>query len=234
MSRPLRRAVPRRKPPHVTPVHRRNERTLRGIECVCANTSALAARAGLARSRRVYLIKLNDPSGCCTKYSVYPPGLPLRCFGRKTPYVWSAQPGQARRTSSARNRLGRTSLTRASLMSSTKRLMKSASHQGAPASNSFGGVAAGPQLGHAGVGLDPRPSEHGRLVGPANPLSDLRRPVANALGSVLVHEALLWSGVLVISPTRLVIDLLAAVAHIALHGKARRTREPRRVRRVWA
>jgi hypothetical protein len=31
--------------------------------------------------------KLYDPSLCCSKYAVYPPGLPLRCFGRKTPYV---------------------------------------------------------------------------------------------------------------------------------------------------
>jgi hypothetical protein len=30
-------------------------------------------------------MRLYEPSGFCTKYSVSPPGFPRRCFGRKTP-----------------------------------------------------------------------------------------------------------------------------------------------------
>jgi hypothetical protein len=66
--------------------------------------------------------RLYDPSLCCSKYTVFPPGLPLRCFGKKTPYVFSAQPGQARRTSSGLNRSGGRRSRTAFWMSATNRL----------------------------------------------------------------------------------------------------------------
>jgi hypothetical protein len=44
--------------------------------------------AAVAERERVTVLHYDgEPSGFCTKYSVYPPGFPRRCFGRNTPYV---------------------------------------------------------------------------------------------------------------------------------------------------
>ena len=48
-------------------------------------TRPLRHHYGLTKVLHVlYSMRLYEPSSCCLKYAVYPPGLPTRCFDRKT------------------------------------------------------------------------------------------------------------------------------------------------------